>query len=230
MDIVLVAGLWLPSTVWDAVAGELDRRGHRPHVVKLPGADDGNVDATLDDQLDAVVAAVDGTVDECVVVGHSAASTLAWLVADRRPTRLAAAVMIGGFPAADETPYATFFDLVDGVMPFPGWEPFEGPDADDLDADARERIAASTVAVPGGVAHGVVRYGDERRAGVPVVLVCPEFDPDQAREWIEGGDVVELHRAHHVSYVDIDSGHWPMVTRPSDLAAIIARVAESARS
>ena len=34
------------------------------------------------------------------------------------------------------------FPLVDGAMPFPGWDTFEGPDSDDLDADARARLDA----------------------------------------------------------------------------------------
>ena len=57
---------------------------------------------------------------------------------------------------------------------------------------------------------------------VPVVLVCPEFSPDQAREWIDGGDVPELATAKHVDLVDIDSGHWPMLTQPKELARLLA--------
>jgi pimeloyl-ACP methyl ester carboxylesterase len=71
----------------------------------------------------------------------------------------------------------------------------------------------------------VVRLTDERRLEVPVVLVCPEFSPAQAREWIEGGQVPELAKARHVDYVDIDSGHWPMFTQPVALARILAAVA-----
>ena len=36
-------------------------------------------------------------------------------------------------------------------------------------------------------------------------------------------DPVELTRAAHLSYEDIDSGHWPMLTRPVELAEIIER-------
>jgi pimeloyl-ACP methyl ester carboxylesterase len=57
---------------------------------------------------------------------------------------------------------------------------------------------------------------------VPVVLVCPEFTPAEAREWIAEGELPELGRAKHLEYADIDSGHWPMLTRPAELAAILA--------
>jgi pimeloyl-ACP methyl ester carboxylesterase len=130
--------------------------------------------------------------------------------------------LVGGFPATDGTAYADFFPTVDGVMPFPGWEPFEGPDSADLDEDARASIAAHAIAIPEGVTKGTVRYTDESRYGVPVLLVCPEFTPGQAKEWIEAGDVPELARAQRVDYVDIDSGHWPMFTRPDELARILA--------
>jgi hypothetical protein len=55
-------------------------------------------------------------------------------------------------------------------------------------------------------------------------MVCPEFTPDQAREWIAAGDIPELTRAKDVDLVDIDSGHWPMVTRPMELAQILAAI------
>ncbi len=74
-----------------------------------------------------------------MVVGHSAASTLAWLAADRRPEKVAKVVLIGGFPSADGARYADFFEPQDGVVAFPGWGPFEGPDAADLDEEARAR-------------------------------------------------------------------------------------------
>ena len=134
-------------------------------------------------------------------------------------------VLIGGFPSSGDQPYADFFEVVDGAMPFPGWDVFEGPDAADLDEDTRRRMAAAAIPVPEGVARGVVRYRDDRRFDVPVTVVCPEFSVAQAREWIDGGQVPELARAKHLEFVDIDSGHWPMVTRPRELARLLAEIA-----
>lgn len=221
MDIILIAGLWLPNAVWHDVTPELRRLGHRPVALAVPGVDNGVTTATLDDQLAAALAAVDDTADRVVVVGHSAASTMAWLVADRRPERVHCVIMIGGFPSGNGSRYADFFPVADGAMAFPGWEPFEGPDAADLDDTARARIAGDAVPVPEAVARGTVTFGDERRYDIPVVLVCPEYSPEQAQTWIDDGDVPELASARNVSFVDIDSGHWPMVTRPVQLAALI---------
>ena len=226
MDILLIAGLWLDGSVWDKVAAQLEARGHHAVPVTLPGQGDGNTSATLADQSDAVVAAVDAAAGRPMVVGHSAASTLAWLAADARPTKISKVAMIGGFPSADGEPFFGGFPVQDGAMPFPGWGEFEGPDSADLDDAAKQAMAAAAIPVPEGVIRGVVRLADERRYDVPVVLICPEFSPAQAREWIGNGEVPELAKSKNVSYADIDSGHWPMISAPAELADLLAQLAE----
>ncbi len=225
MDFILVAGLWLDGSAWDAVVPHLHAHGHRPVPVWLPGQGAAPRAATLADQHAAVLAAVDAAAGEVVVVGHSAACTLAWMAADARPEKVARVVMIGGFPSGDGDAYADFFEPADGVMPFPGWGPFEGPDSADLDEEQRRWIADAAIPVPEAVTKGVVRLHDERRFGVPVTLICPEFSPEQAREWIEGGELPELAKATQVDCLDIDSGHWPMFTRPADLADLLGKAA-----
>ncbi|ELP62308.1 alpha/beta fold hydrolase [Streptomyces turgidiscabies] len=227
MDILLIAGLWLDGSAWDDVVPELTALGHHPVPLTLPGQGDNGASATLDDQLKAVLAAVDAVPGKPLVVGHSAASTLAWLAADARPEKVAKVALVGGFPAADGQAYADYFAMEDGAMPFPGWAPFEGADAADLDQQARDRFASAAVAVPEAVARGVVRLTDERRFDVPVVVVCPEFTPAQAEELVTAGDIPELARATHLEYVDLDSGHWPMATRPRELARVLAEAANS---
>jgi pimeloyl-ACP methyl ester carboxylesterase len=227
MDIILIAGLWLDSSVWDDVAAELQGYGHRPVPLALPGVDDGSVTATLDDQIAAAVAAVDAT-DRPMVVGHSAACSVAWMVADQRPRAVDRVVLVGGFPEADGAKYADFFETVDGVMPFPGWAPFEGADSADLDEKTRERLASSAIPVPQGVSKGIVRLADERRFDVPVTLVCPEYTPEMAKAWINNGDVPELTTARHVSFLDIDSGHWPMISQPASLSRVLHAAATGA--
>lgn len=222
MDIVLVAGLWLDGSAWDAVVPELKALGHNAIPVTLPGQGDGNREATLEDQVQAVLAAVDAAAEPPLVVGHSAACTLAWLAADRRPDRVRTVSLIGGFPSSEGEAYADFFPTTEGVMPFPGWEPFEGADSADLDAETKATMAERAIAVPEGVTKGRVHYTDDRRFTVPVVLVCPEFSPGQAKDWIGSGDVPELAAVERLDYVDLDSGHWPMFTQPAELARLLA--------
>ncbi|GAA1912473.1 alpha/beta fold hydrolase [Nocardioides hwasunensis] len=221
MDIVLIAGLWLDGSAWDDVLPELETLGHRGIPVTLPGQGDGATSATYDDQVAAVLAAVDGADGSPLVVGHSAACTLAWVAADQRPDAVTGVALIGGFPSTEGEAYADFFEPVDGVMPFPGWEKFEGPDSDDMSDELKESLLARMLPVPVGVTRGVVHWTSERRHGVPLTLICPEFSPAEAQEWIDAGDVPELSAATALELADIDSGHWPMFTQPAALAALI---------
>ena len=76
MDIVLIAGMWLDATAWEHVVPELEKQGHRPEALTLPGQGDDNTTATYADQVAAVVAAVDAADGPALVVGHSAACAL----------------------------------------------------------------------------------------------------------------------------------------------------------
>jgi pimeloyl-ACP methyl ester carboxylesterase len=227
MDILLIAGLWLDGSAWDNVAAQLEARGHHAVPVTLPGQGDGNASATLADQSAEVAAAVDAAAGRPMVAGHSAACSLAWLAADARPAKISKVVLIGGFPSSDgEAYFDSSFPVHDGAMPFPGWDEFEGPDSADLDDAAKRAIASAAIPVPQGVTRGVIRLADERRYDVPAVLVCPEFTAAQAREWIGQGEVPELAKSKNVSYIDIDSGHWPMISAPAELARLLAQAAE----
>jgi len=226
MDIVMVAGLWLTGSAWDDVVPEIEALGHRPVPVTLPGQGDGDERATYDDQVAAVVAAVDAADGEVLVVGHSAACALAWVAADARPDAVAGVALVGGMPTPDGEPYADFFEPDGDQVPFPGWEPFAGPDSDDMSEDLKASVAASAVPVPVAVTRGTVRVTDPRRYDVPVTMVCPEYSPAQAQEWIDAGEVPELAKATRLELVDIDSGHWPMFTKPKELARLLADIAE----
>lgn len=227
MDIVLIGGLWLDGSAWDAVLPPLRALGHQAVPVSLPGQGAPPAQATLAHQRAAVLAAVDAAEGRVLVAGHSAACTLAWMAADARPGKVARVAMIGGFPSGDGDRYADFFEVTGGVMPFPGWGAFDGPDSADLDEQRRQAIAAAAIPVPEGVAKGIVHLSDERRFDIPVTLICPEFSPAQAREWVEGGEVPELSKARHIDYADIGSGHWPMFTQPAELAGLLARIADA---
>src|SRR3712207_7678611 len=92
MALLLVAGWVVEGPAWDEVAPPLRELGHRPVPLTLPGQGDGREHATLDDQVTAVLAAVDAASGRPLVVGHSAAGTPAWLAADARPEKVAGGV------------------------------------------------------------------------------------------------------------------------------------------
>jgi pimeloyl-ACP methyl ester carboxylesterase len=90
-------------------------------------------------------------------------------------------------------------------------------------------VLAVTRRLPGSARAAHRRWpalANERRYDVPVVLICPEFTPTQARGWIDDGQVPELAKSKSVSFVDVDSGHWPMISAPAELARLLAQASE----
>ena len=72
--------------------------------------------------------------------------------------------------------------IADGAMPFPGWEPFEGPDSADLDDETKRAIASAAIPVPEGVAKGTVPAGgiESRRIVHNHVAVVRDQHVEQA--------------------------------------------------
>src|SRR5690349_19256789 len=77
----LVHGAWHGAWAWDALAPELEVRGHRAVAVELPSDDP---DAGLADYARAIVQALDDA-EDAVLVGHSLAGLCVPLVPDLLP-------------------------------------------------------------------------------------------------------------------------------------------------
>lgn len=225
MRFILIPGLWLAADFWGPVTDLLRQAGHTVQPLTLPGLEASEADRsgrTLHDHLDSVLAAVDAHPEGAVVVGHSASATLAHLAADARPEAVTRTVMIGGMPATEGRPFLEGFPADGRDVPFPGWAGFEPADVRDLDEGARARLEAMMRPSPAGVLETPVAYRDPRRYDVPVTVICPEFSTADCREWLAAGFMPELAAGSDVELVDLDSGHWPQVTCPEDLARLLA--------
>ncbi len=224
MDIVLIAGMWLDATAWNDVVPELERLGHRPVALTLPGQGDGDATATYDDQVAAVTAAVDAADGPALVVGHSAACALAWVAADARPDRSPRVALIGGHAERRRrdllrrasTPSTASCRSRAG-------SPSRAPTPTTCRPSLKAAVARGAIAVPAAVTQGVVRL--QRRAslrraghdGLPGVHPRPGQGVGR-----RAATSPSWPRRTRVDYVDIDSGHWPMFTKPVELARILA--------
>lgn len=212
MDVILVPGLWLTASSWDAVLPTLVAAGHRPHPLTLP--DDPG--ARIDDWVDAVVRQIDALDSPVVLGGHSGGGNVVWGAADRRPERVARVVFVDTMPTPPGGMISTF-PVVDGVVPFPGWEFFDEPDVADLDEATRERTASDTVAVPAQVPTDRLTLADARRYGIPVTILSGRLDteslPAVLAEWGEWAE--EFERIRETEVVHLNSGHWPQFSQPA---------------
>src|SRR6478752_10839274 len=153
MDIILIPGLWLDASSWDAITPALEAAGHTVHPLTMPGTGVPAPESSeigIQDWVDAVVAEIDAIDGPVVVVGHSGGGNVAWGAADARPDRVARVIFVDTVPPPNGQMISEF-PIEDGVIPFPGWDAFEEAEIYDLDADTRERAAARTKSVPARV-------------------------------------------------------------------------------
>lgn len=226
MDVILVPGLWLDATSWDPAVAELERAGHRPHPLTMPGLGAPaaeSADIGISDWVDTVAAemdAIDGTV---VLVGHSGGGNVVWGAADARPDRVARVIFVDAVPPPDGY-YISEFELVDGVIPFPGWDTFDEPDIADLDDDTRARIVDVARSVPAKVPTDPLPLHDDRRHDVPVTILSGKLDKQSLTQalsqWGPFGD--EFAAITDTEVVTLDSGHWPQFSQPDKFAKTLA--------
>lgn len=232
MDLILIPGLWLDGSSWDDVAAPLRTAGHTVHAVTLPGLESRDADRSaigLRDHVGAVLALVDRLDGPVVVAGHSAAGAVAHAVVDARPERVARVIYVDSVPVGDGEPPAAGLPTRDGEVPVPDWSDFDDEDLVDLDEPARDRFRAMSMPSPAGAAHDRQELrGDDRRYDVPATVIACEYSSEQLRSWMASGSgyVAELARLRDVELVDLPTGHWPQLTRPSDLADVILRAVE----
>lgn len=222
MDIILIPGLWLDASAWDAVTPRLREAGHRVHPLTMPGVDAPASDIGFDDWVAHVVARIDELDGPVVLVGHSGGGDVAWCAADARPDRIAHVVFVDTVPPPAED-RVNDFAVVDGVVPFPGWDFFPEADVWDIDAPTRERTQRLMKPIPEGVAGGSIVLTDVRRFTVPVTVLTGRDDrEDLERALAEWGSYREEFQAiEHLSVMKIGSGHWPQFTAPERLAELI---------
>lgn len=231
MHVVLVPGLWLNASSWEAVVPTLEQAGHVVRPLTLPGMESKDADragVTLRDHVDAVVEAVDTAAEPVLLVGHSAGSGIAHAAVDARPDRVARAVHVGGFPQAHGSPLLAGLPAENGEVAMPDWaEVGEEANITDFDEESLARFYADAIPAPERVLTDPVELSDDRRYDVPVTAVCPEYTAADLRGWVEAGDVPELARIRDVDYVDLPGGHWPQRTQPDVLARVILDAAAS---
>lgn len=226
MQIVLIPGFWLDGDSWAPVTRELEAAGHRVHPLTLPGKRPGDTDLAgigLRDHVDAVLAVVDALDGDVVLVGHSGGGTIAWAVADARPSRIARVVTVDAIPMPAGTCINDELPVEGDGVPLPDWSLFEDEDLVDLDDELRAHFRSIARPEPVGVAHEPSRLDDEARFAVPVTIIACEFPAalvhqaiGNEREWAG-----ELARMQRLEIVELPTGHWPQFTKPVELAASI---------
>jgi pimeloyl-ACP methyl ester carboxylesterase len=227
--IVLVPGFWLGAWAWDEVAASLRADGHDVTALTLPGLESVDTDRssiTLADHVDAICEAVTAAGRPVVLAVHSAAGFSGYAASDRVPEQIAAMVYVDSAPGK-----GALDPELDGVEKPLVWEQVaEEENLDGLSEEQIETFRQRAVPVPGGVLSESVELTNDARRDIPSTIICTGYTSDQykaaAQEgyaWLAG--VTELR---NVTWVDLPTSHWPMWSRPQEVAAIIGDVAKGA--
>ena len=106
----------------------------------------------------------------------------------------------------------------------------EEENLDGLTEEQKQTFRQRAVPVPGGVMRGSVELTSDARRDIPSTLICTGYTPDQYKDAVKEGYawLAGVPELRNVTWVDLPTSHWPMWSRPRDLAAIIGDVARSA--
>jgi pimeloyl-ACP methyl ester carboxylesterase len=228
--IVLVPGFWLGAWAWDEVAEVLRADGHDVTALTLPGLESADADRSsigLADHVDAICEAVTAAERPVVLAVHSGAGAPGYAVTDRIPEQIAAMVYVDSGPATGALD--PNFDAVE--LPLPAQEDLaKEENLDGLSEEQLETFRRRAVPEPGGALRDAVELTNDARLDVPSTAICTGFTSDQYKDAIkEGyawlGGFAELR---NVTWIDLPTSHWPMWSRPQELAAIIGDVAKTA--
>jgi pimeloyl-ACP methyl ester carboxylesterase len=243
---VLVPGAWLGGWVWNDVARDLRDRGHDIYPATLTGLGErvhlGGPEVDLDTHVADVVNLIAfEDLHDVTLVGHSYAGIVVTAVADRIPGRLARLIYL------DAAPFESGMSLLDlylaearenlerlvaetgngWQMPFP---PLEELGAETSLAGLEERDLAlmreKATPHPFGTYRQPLRLGPSPAAPGTfehIVIAC-----DDIRGLIAAGipPIVALTQPPW-RYEELATGHWPMLSAPGELAALLDRLGAS---
>ncbi len=123
----------------------------------------------------------------------------------------------------------------------PGFEAVEKPlvweelvAEENLDGLSEEQLATfrrRAVPVPGALLREGAELTNDARRDIPATVVATGFssaDYQKAAAEHDWAWLAGLKELRHLTWIDLPTSHWPMWSRPRELAEIIGRVADAA--
>jgi pimeloyl-ACP methyl ester carboxylesterase len=230
--IVLVPGFWLGEWAWDSVANDLRAQGHDVTAITLPGLESLATDRsniTLSDHVAAIVDAVEAAAERAgtpaVLAVHSASGFSGYAASDRIPDLIAAMVYVDTAPGKGAL--EPKFEDVEKPL---DWESVSKEEnLDGLSEQQLETFRQRAVPVPGGVLRQGIELDNDARRDIPSTFICTGFtaadyqkyaaeNPEMS--WLAG--IPEIRNA---TWIDLPTSHWPMWSKPREIARIIGDVA-----
>ena len=229
--IVLVPGFWLGAWAWDEVASILRENGHDVTAITLPGLESRDADrstVTFEDHVNAICDAVRAKDAPVVLAVHSAAGFSGYAASDRCTDDIAAMVYVDTAPGVGALD--PDFDAAEKPMV---WDEIEAEEnLDGLSVEQKQTFRERAVPEPGAMIRETVELTNDARRDIPSTFICTGFTAEQyqtyAREHPEWAFLAGIPELRNATWIDLPTSHWPMWSRPQDLARIIGEVADGA--
>ena len=223
----LVHGSWHGAWCWEPLVAELEARGHVAVAVDLPSDD---ADAGCSQYADAVTDSL-ADAEAPILVGHSMGGLTIPLVAERRAVRRLV-YLCALVPRPGKGPW----ELEDGE-PEPLCETFVGYERDELgrsvwrdldaaveqlypDCEPASARAAAARLRPQGPVPNDEPCPLQALPNVPTTTILATEDRAVDPEWVRWTAQNRLG----LDAVELPGGHSPMLARPAQLAAALARL------
>ena len=225
--IILVPGFWLGAWAWDEVADLLRADGHDVTALTLPGLESTDADRsaiTLSDHVDAICEAVRAAGEPVVLAVHSGTGFSGYAASDRVPELIAAMVYVDTAPG--KGPLDPGFDAVEKPL---NWEELAAEEnLRDLTEEQLETFRRRAVPEPGGVIREALELTNGARLDLPSTVIATGYTSQEYRDAVKEGYawLAGLTEVRNITWVDLPTSHWPMWSRPKELAGIIGDVAK----
>jgi pimeloyl-ACP methyl ester carboxylesterase len=163
-----------------------------------------------------------------VLAVHSATGFTGYAASDRVPERIAAMVYVDSAPGiSPQDP-----DFSDTEKPLDWAALTEEENLDGLSDEQLATFRERGVPVPGGVLRDAYPLTNDARNDIPTTLICTGFPAADyqkyAAEHPEATWLAGVPALRNATWVDMPTSHWPMWSKPRELADQLARVARSA--
>ena len=231
---VLVPGSWLGGWVWRRVAPRLRDAGHDVHAITLTALGDrahlGSGETDVSTHIQDVVATIEAEeLTDVVLLGHSYAGVVVSGVAERIPDRIAKLIYLAGVLPVDGESFldsapSDFREYAEALKAEAGPAAWRFPvitDEDFAQYYGDHGIGAEDMAWlrRHAVGHPLGSYAEPLSGGAPAALPttfirCTEDAPPELTGPRAGW-----------GYEEIETGHWPMISKPAELAALLDRTA-----
>jgi pimeloyl-ACP methyl ester carboxylesterase len=178
------------------------------------------------DTVDAICDAVRAAGSPVVLAVHSGSGAPGYGASDKVPELIAAMVYVDSGPAKG----AMDPDFEGVELPLPSPEALAAEEnLDGLTEEQLETFRRRAIPQPAASVREAAELTNDARLDISSTAICTGFTSDQYKAALEEGYawLAGFAELRNLTWVDLPTSHWPMWSKPRELAEIIGDVANA---